>query len=74
MCLDLAGNGDPDQLGLIIQATREGLCPVNVLGQHAGGDKRAAHAIVDEEEVLVLMEDGMACSREAQLAAVTTKF
>lgn len=65
MCLDLARDGDSNQLGFIIQAACEGLCPVDILSQHAGRDEGAAHAIVDEEEVLVLVEDGMACSRKS---------
>ena len=68
MRFDLARDGDPDQLGRIVQPAGEGLCPMDVLGERTGRDKGAPHAIVDKEEILVLMEDGMTCSREAESA------
>ncbi len=62
MGLDLAGDSDPNKLGLIVQAAREGLRPVYVARLHGGRHEGPPHAIIDQEEVPVLMEDCMTCA------------
>ena len=74
VCLDLAGDGHANQLGVIGQAADEWLCPVHIAGLHAGRDEGASHPVVHQEEVLVLVEDGRACMPPQKHGVITSSI